>query len=94
VLAFGDERKPGSGGEDDFHRAGPAINIQLMVKDSKKYASTGGWDSPKFKHGKPADEALHKTCFPCHECAKASDVFTDYSPQHRERTACTYTDTY
>jgi hypothetical protein len=23
--------------------AGPAINVQFMVKDSKKYAATGGW---------------------------------------------------
>ncbi len=60
--------------------AGPPINIQLMVKDSKKYASTGGWGFAQFKDGKPADEALHKTCFPCHEPAKASDfVFTHYS---------------
>jgi Cytochrome P460 len=61
--------------------AGPPINIQLMVKDSKKYASTGGWGFAQFKDGKPAEEALHKTCFPCHEPAKASDfVFTHYSP--------------
>jgi hypothetical protein len=61
--------------------AGPPINIQLMEKDSKKYASTGGWGFAQFKDGKPADEAVHKTCFPCHEPAKASDlVFTHYSP--------------
>ena len=23
--------------------AGPATNVQFMIKDSKKYASTGGW---------------------------------------------------
>jgi hypothetical protein len=61
--------------------AGPAKNIQFMVKDSKKYAATGGWGFADFKDGKPADEAVHKTCFPCHEPAKASDfVFTHYSP--------------
>ena len=26
--------------------AGPALNVQFMVKDSKKYASTGGWGLP------------------------------------------------
>jgi hypothetical protein len=32
-------------------------------------------------NGQPGDEALHKTCFPCHEPAKASDfVFTHYAP--------------
>jgi Cytochrome P460 len=61
--------------------AGPPINIQLMVKDSKKYAATGGWGFAQFKDGKPADEALHKTCFPCHEPGKARDyVFTHYAP--------------
>jgi hypothetical protein len=35
----------------------------------------------EFKDGKPADEALHKTCFPCYEPAKAHDfVFSYYAP--------------
>jgi len=60
--------------------AGAPINLQLMVKDSKKYAATGGWGFAQFKDGKPADEALLKTCFPCHQPAKAQDlVFTHYS---------------
>jgi hypothetical protein len=61
--------------------AGAPINIQLMVKDSKKYATTGGWGFAQFKDGNPADAALLKTCFPCHEPGKASDfVFTHYAP--------------
>ena len=61
--------------------AGPAVNVQFMVKDSKKYAATGGWGFADFKDGKPGDEALHKTCFPCHQPAKAQDyVFTHYAP--------------
>lgn len=60
---------------------GHVTNIQFMVKDSRKYAATGGWGFAQFKDGKPADEALHKTCFPCHEPAKSRDfVFTRYSP--------------
>ena len=39
---------------------GPPMNIQFMVKDSKKYAATGGWGFAQFKDGKPADEALHE----------------------------------
>src|ERR1700732_2659328 len=39
--------------------AGPATNVQFMVKDSKKYASTGGWGFAQFQDGTPADEALH-----------------------------------
>src|SRR5271165_5772132 len=61
--------------------AGSPTNVQFMVKDSKKYASTGGWGFAQFKDGKPADAALLKTCFPCHEPVKARDfVFTRYAP--------------
>jgi len=61
--------------------AGPATNVQFMVKDSKKYAATGGWGFAQFKDGRPADAGLLKTCFPCHEPVKARDfVFTHYAP--------------
>jgi hypothetical protein len=61
--------------------AGPAINVQFMVKDSKKYATTGGWGFAQFKDGKPDPTTKLDTCFPCHEPAKTSDyVFTHYSP--------------
>jgi hypothetical protein len=52
-----------------------------MVKDSKKYATTGGWGFAHFKDGKPGDEAFMNTCFPCHNQAKARDlVFTRFAP--------------
>jgi len=64
--------------------AGSATNVQFMVKDSKKYASTGGWGFGHFNERdgkKPGDAALLKTCFPCHQKAKDSDlVFTRYAP--------------
>jgi len=61
--------------------AGPPTNVQFMVKDSKKYASTSGWGFAQFKDGKVDDKADLKTCFPCHEPIKARDlVFTHYSP--------------
>ena len=60
---------------------GSRVNMQVMVKDSTEYAATGGWGFGDFKDGKPGDEALHKTCFPCHEPAKDRDfVFTHYAP--------------
>ena len=60
--------------------AGPAVNVQFMVKDSKKYAATGGWGFADFKDGKPGDKALHETCFPCHQPAKDHDyVFAHYA---------------
>jgi Cytochrome P460 len=62
--------------------AGPAKEgVQFMVKDSNKYASTGGWGFAEFDDGKPAAEAVLKGCFPCHGPAKARDfVFTRYAP--------------
>ena len=60
---------------------GSAVNVQFMVKDSKKYAATGGWGFADFKNGKPGDRALHEACFPCHEPAQAHDfVFAHYAP--------------
>ena len=61
---------------------GVAPRIEFMVKDSKKYAATGGWGFGRFIDGKPADEAAHKTCFPCHQAnVKDHDwVFTRYAP--------------
>jgi len=57
------------------------VNMQVMVKDSKKYATSGGWGFGDFKDGKPADEATTRTCFPCHGPAKDRDyVFAHYAP--------------
>jgi hypothetical protein len=76
VLAAG---FPGLGLESTF--AGSAVNAQFMVKDSRKYAASGGWGFADFTKGKPGDEALHAKCFPCHAPAKDRDyVFTRYAP--------------
>ena len=76
VLASG---FPGAGLQSSV--AGSAENVQFMVKDSKKYAATDGWGFADFRNGKPGDEALHKTCFPCHQPAKDRDyVFARYAP--------------
>ncbi len=50
----------------DFESAsipGTATTVQVMVKDSKKYAASGGWGFGRFIDGKPADLAQHETCF-------------------------------
>jgi len=60
---------------------GAPTNVQFMVKDFRKYAATGGWGFAQFTDGKPAGDALLKTCFPCHVPGKARDyVFTRYAP--------------
>ncbi|RUU14471.1 cytochrome C oxidase subunit III [Mesorhizobium sp. USDA-HM6] len=61
---------------------GAATTVQVMVKDSKKYAATGGWGFGRFVDGKPVDEAQHQTCFACHEArVRGHDyVFTRLAP--------------
>ena len=69
------------GQPQSFVAGSPKNGVQFMVKDSRKYASTGGWGFAQFDDGKPADEAVLKTCFPCHQAIKARDlVFTHYAP--------------
>src|SRR3954449_4192262 len=76
VLASG---FPGAGLQSSV--AGSAVNVQFMVKDSKKYAASGGWGYADFTDGKPGSEALHTTCFACHLPAKDRDfVFARYAP--------------
>ena len=69
-------------GRDQSFVAGAPTNIQFMVKDSTKYAATGGWGFGHFNSdGKAVDDAFMKTCFPCHQKMKDRDlVFTRYAP--------------
>ena len=69
------------GRPQSFVAGSPKNGVQFMVKDSTKYASTGGWGFAQFDDGKPANEAVLNTCFSCHEPAKARDfLFTRYAP--------------
>ena len=74
------KRKPVAGLKGAFV-TGPATTVQVMLKDSVKYASTGGWGFGRFVDGKPVDAAQHETCFACHEAhARDQDfVFTHYA---------------
>jgi hypothetical protein len=61
---------------------GQPTTVQIMVKDSRRYASTGGWGFGRFVNGQPADLAQHQTCFACH-AARVKDrdyVFTRFAP--------------
>ncbi len=70
-------------GEAQSFVPGPPKNgVQFMFKDSKKYATTGGWGFAQFGEadGKPADKAKLATCFACHQPIPSQDfVFTRYS---------------
>jgi hypothetical protein len=68
------------GHPQSFVADAPKNGIQFMVKDSKKYAATGGWGFAQFDDGKSADEKMLKTCFPCHQAIPSRDfVFTQYA---------------
>src|SRR5580765_3921663 len=73
--SFGREQSFVAGSPTDFY-------LQFMVKDSKKYAATGGWGYSSFgKDGKPTDAKSMQSCFPCHEKIESRDfIFTRYAP--------------
>ena len=69
------------GRAQSFVAGSPKEGLQFMIKDSRKYASTGGWGFADFTDGKPVPAAVLKGCFSCHVPAKARDfVFTRYAP--------------
>jgi Cytochrome P460 len=69
------------GRDQSFVAGAPKNGVQLMIKDSKRYASTGGWGFAQFNDGKPVGPDMLKSCFPCHAAMPARDlVFTRYSP--------------
>jgi len=69
------------GRAQSFVAGAPKNGVQFMVKDSKKYATTGGWGYAHFNDGKPADTAFMQSCFPCHQLIKSRDyIFTRYAP--------------
>ena len=75
-----DENNKVFGRPQSFVAGHPKNGVQFMVKNSRKYASTGGWGFAHFDDGKSADEAVLKTCFPCHQAVAARDlVFTRYA---------------
>ena len=67
---------------DEAFGPGSATTVQVMVKDSKRYAATDGWGFGRFVGGKPAPEAQHETCYACHEAhvQNHDQVFTRWAP--------------
>jgi hypothetical protein len=60
--------------------AGQPTNVQFSIKDSKKYALSGGWAYAQFNEGQSVNVAVNATCFACHQAVKERDfVFTKYS---------------
>ena len=50
--------------------AGHPKNNQFIVKDSKKYASSGGWGFAQFNDGETVNVAVNASCFSCHQAVQ------------------------
>jgi len=76
------ERNNAIFGREQSFVAGAPTNVQIEVKDSRRYANTGGWGYGQFENGK-ANPSLKivNSCFACHAKlpASADFVFTTYS---------------
>jgi hypothetical protein len=67
-------------GQTQSFVAGDPTNVQFMVKDSKVYASTGGWGFGHFNaDGTLGGAEAMATCSPCHAKAARDSVFTRYA---------------
>jgi len=76
----------------DAMRPGELVNVDLMVKDSKRFADSGGWGYAVFDYNAASDTFTPGTTagtppqwndarcgFACHTRAKTRDyVFTEY----------------
>lgn len=70
---------------DDAITTGPRKVLGVMHKDSRRWASTGGWGFEGFKAGNSAERAVGANaataCFACHTSEKDRDyVFSKPSP--------------
>ena len=82
-----------SSSPSDITVAGDVYDLDFMVKDSKRFADSGGWGYAVFKHDtssgtyapatsthKPPQGNDARCGTACHQAAKAKDyVFTDYA---------------
>ena len=69
---------------DGSYVEGPRKGLAVMVKDAKKYASTGGWGFQFWAGGDPKKPVVTDAatqCFACHEPKKDQDyVYSTYIP--------------
>jgi hypothetical protein len=67
---------------DGAYQQGERKAVPVMVKDSKRYAATGGWGFQAWASGDPSKPIVKdatKQCFGCHKAKQANDsVFSTY----------------
>jgi hypothetical protein len=75
------ENNKAFGTNQSFVAGSPKNGVQFMMKDSKKYAATGGWGYGQFDDGKVANASKLRPCFDCHKSYEDHDfVFSHYAP--------------
>jgi hypothetical protein len=81
ALDPSEENNKAFGKAQSFVAGHPKNGVQFMVKDSARYASTGGWGYSQFDDGEPlTDRAMLQSCFTCHQAIAGRDyVFTRYA---------------
>jgi len=75
-------------GEPRAYLPGEPLALQIMVKDSIRYASTGGWGYAEFVNGQPTGESRHRECPACHAAGatiRQDFVFTKTAANFAER---------
>src|SRR5262245_59159207 len=79
-LDASDENNRVFGRQQSFVAGKPKNGLQFMVRDSKRFAATGGWGFAQFDDGKAVDDSKLTSCFPCHAAIRDRDlVFTRYA---------------
>jgi hypothetical protein len=79
-LDSSEENNKVFGKSQSFVAGAPKNGVQFMVKDSIKYAATGGWGYGQFDNGKSVNVTKIGTCFPCHQPVQSRDyIFTRYA---------------
>jgi hypothetical protein len=61
------------------------LRVAMMIKDSNRYAKTGGWGFEQFKGDSRTESTLNEkgaaNCYACHSKQKQEDcVYTNYHP--------------
>lgn len=81
-LTSSEQNNEAFGKAQSFVAGVPKNGIQFMVKDSSRYASTGGWSYYQFDNGVlSSDQQKLQACVDCHKSIERHDhVFTIYAP--------------
>ena len=80
ALVASEENNKAFGQQQSFVTGPPKNGVQLLVKDSQKYAATGGWGFFQFDDGRLPTATKISKCHICHTAVQDRDhVFSSYA---------------